>query len=428
MIQITIIIVFIALALFLSKEYVLLLTLLILPFHFLLKALLNKFGGGSDFFSSWKEIVLLILFLRIVYDIVDKKIGVNPRYPFLLVIIYFFCCSLLFLFADNKSDALISYKNFAFPLLCFFISSHIKFNKITESRFIKTLSIIAIFVFIIGHIQHIFFKYEFAVLMNLYDDVTSNGDLVFKQSAIKIMGKDRMYGCFVGPNELGLYTTTILIMVTVYLYSLRKSNKSKILFYILLIFGVSALLQTYSRVSWFISISTILLYFAITEKKIGTAISVVLSLSIVASAIIFFVPDASQIIEASASGKEASAQGRSEVFFSGLSKIIETPEGFGLGTIQYSSTQPRKMWTEIYWWLVIGETGILLGLFLFYIYLNCSYRLYSQKVKTNKFAHIMPLYLAVIVLAGFGSIIIFEPIFQVYLWCMIGLGYNKTLI
>lgn len=426
MIQILIILIFVSIALFLPKERVLVIALFILPFHALLKGIINLEAGDSNIFSIWKEIVILILFCRVILDILKNKISNNTRFPVLLILSYFLLTTCLFIISTNKTDALTSYKNFSFPLLCFFTVANLDFHKIDQSRFLKYISISALIVFIVAHLQQFFFKLEFATLMNLVDSVGSNGEIYYSQGATQIMGKDRMYGCFVGPNELGLYTCMILIIIISYLYTVRVSLKQKLFLLFVMALGLATLLQTYSRVSWFIFIGTTFFYF-IREKQYkmlfyaGT--TAFLFLLIIVSAL----PDASAIINSTAHLKEASAADRSSEFTTGFGKVVNTPMGYGLGTIEYSSTQHRVFHTEIYWWLVFGEMGILIGLQLFIIYFYSTVKIFLFDSTYNIFTRIVPVYLIFVMLSGFASIILFEPVVQVYLWSFIGIAYNKNI-
>jgi hypothetical protein len=232
-----------------------------------------------------------------------------------------------------------------------------------------------------------------------------------------------MYGPFIGPNELGLYTSLLLTILLGYLLL----NKEKLLLWIVIyIAGCLTLLQTFSRVSWFIfSVS----FFALMLKRLVRIKYLLFSVFLFVCILLLvslLTPDLSRIFEASVKFEEASAQGRPDDFMRGLKVIADNPFGFGLGTVQYNAGK-RLFETEIFWWLVFGELGLIIGGVQFIIYFFVTYLLFSNQKKQNIFAIAMPLYMSAVIIAGFLSIILFEPIFQVYLWSCIGLAMNFTV-
>jgi O-antigen ligase len=428
MVQIAVILVILFLSLKGSKDVVFLVTLCVLPFHFFLKSVFGSLAGGSEIISSWKELVFLILLARILIELFHGNIELNKKYPLLLISIYILFSTFLVVIAPNMGDALVSYKNIIFPLLCFFTVTHIEFSKIQKKQFFKWITISALVVCLVSYLQHFFFKVEFAVLMNLFDDMTASGEIVFTQSASKIMGIDRMYGPFAGPNELGLYMELILLMVTCGFFMAEWNKKETFFMVSAAIFSLSVLLLTYSRVSWFIFLSSLGLYLLLREKKIKMLILVMLAFFSAGIIVAIAVPDLGDIVVSSVTLKEASAQDRSNVFSLGLNKILQNPTGYGLGSIQYSSANPRAWPTEIFWWLVLGEQSLIFGALLLYIYGYVAITLLREDKGQNIYLNVMPVFMLILIVAGFGSVILFEPIFQVYVWSFVGLAYNKSLM
>jgi hypothetical protein len=427
MIQIALLLIIIIFAFIAPKEKVLLTTLFFLPFHFLIKSIFNTYTGSSDPISSWKEIVFLILLLRLCYEYFKGEIKFNKRYPILIISSYIILSLFLFLTADNFGDALTSFKNLSFPLICFFIIVNIKFFNFNQYSLFRILVISSIFVDVIAHLQKYFFKTEFAVLFNLIDTYAPNGDIIYNQTANTIAGFDRMYGCFAGPNELGLYIAIILIGTVVFLLEKGLSKFNTIILIIAFFFGLSTLIQTYSRVSWFLFIAASLFYLILKKKKLKLILFAAIVAASLAVLIAIALPDATEIFIDSITLKEASAGTRSSNFSDGLQKILERPFGYGLGTIQYSSSLPRQWPTEIFWWLVLGENGILIGGLLMGIYIYSALKPFKFKYHINIFTNFASTIMIIAIIAGFGSVVLFEPVIQVYLWSFLGLGYNIYL-
>ncbi len=139
---------------------------------------------------------------------------------------------------------------------------------------------------------------------------------------------------------------------------------------------------------------------------------------------LYFTTDFGNIFLSSIKFEEASAEGRPDSFFDGLKMIINHPMGLGIGTVQYSAT--KQLWqTEIFWWLVLVENGVFIGLLIFYSYLITFINL---NIKKSLFAQFAKNSLIITIVVGFLSVIVFEPTFITFLWIFVGLGFNKLKI
>lgn len=427
-IQIILLLILVALAFFVSEELVLMAVVAIVPFHFFIKECLYPLIGEGSLFAMWKELVLMVVLGKILWQIKQRKIKVNKYYPLWLVVIALFGIGILFLFAPNKMDALISVKSLAFPLVAFFIAAHLRFIHINQRIFTFVLSISAFLVFIIAHIEQLFMPVQFGHLYRIITQILPSGKILYTESAYTILAKNRMYGPFVGPNELGMYTALILLYFSYVLFALRNNWKNKVFLLVLLILGISTLMQTYSRASWalFLFAAFILFVFVVRRWKPIWQFGVYVIASVVGMVLIS--KDLPEIFMASITGKEASAGARKVTFEESGIKIFERPFGYGLGTVQYSSPNPRSFNTEIYWWLILGEIGILMGLLLLAVYILSIVKMFSYKrTERNIFTSVMPCFLIAAVCAGWASVILFDPIVQLVIWLFVGLGINLSL-
>ncbi|MGE5682211.1 MAG: O-antigen ligase family protein [Bacillota bacterium] len=418
-------------ALLAKKENVLLFVLFFLPFQVLLKAFFNYLGEDSSAIAIWKELSMVILLFRVLLDKGSQANGnqINPSkvVMFFPVVIVMFC----FLIANDKVSALSSAKNIAFPILCFFVAYKADIRIMKDINMIRGLMISALISFAIGYIQKFMMNREFAFFRGIASGISGTGELMFNQSATTIMGVERMYGAFTGPNELGLYTAVILILILyVILFRFKEINKpTKILTIVTLVSGVFVLLATFSRVAWvFTAVSSFLLLRKHNKKRMFRLAVFILAIgTVIVYFAVEFLPDLSKVAVESANLNEASASGRPLEFITGLNKILENPLGLGLGSVNYAFSN-RLFSTEIYWWLIFLETGLIGGFSLIVLYLHIISKIkIFSKDRGNGFTSIAVILSVVTIFAGLGSVVIFEPIFMVYIWTINGLGINESL-
>lgn len=429
-IQLILLAILVGLAFFLEEENAMLLVLMLLPFNFFLKSALSPFIGNGNIFGLWKEAMLGVIFLKIVYKIFTKKISLNKYFPKWSIAVFFLGLSFLFFRAPIISDALISLKSLGYSLVVFFIFAHTPIRFLTNRKISLGIGISALAVFVIAHMEQFFLTRQFAELYHVFKMQLPDGKLIYSESAYTILARNRMFGPMVGPNELGMYTSLILVYFSYIFFTQTHDRKSQIFLLSILILGISTLIQTYSRASWAIFLMSSFLVFVIGVRKwrpiLRFAVYVVLSVSVMVA----INKDLRVIFVGSVTGQEASAGARAATFGESSEKIYQKPLGYGLGTIQYSTKNDRSFRTEIFWWLVAGELGIIFGIILILIYLVSSFNIFhywQRAMYTNAFTSVMPFYLFTIVAAGWASVIVFDPTFQEYLWSFCGLAINPLL-
>lgn len=403
-------------------ENSILLVVFLLPLHYLLKCISGLFLGSSNIFSLWKEVIFLILFLRVLTENFYIKKKVVHSLPIVLLVVFFILEITLFLLAPNKEDALMSIKAYLFPFLVAFVCSNMSISNFFFKKLFKTTIISVLLVCIIGYLQRYLLSVPFAFLMNMADGFDENGDLSFINSASLILGLQRMYGSFSGPNELGLFLALLTGFLTYFYVRIKGHRGLKLFIAFASVVAAITLIQTFSRVSW--AFAT--LFFVIANfKRIANKNTVIVAVVMLfVGTILFLTTDFGNVLMESITFQESSAQGRPDEFFSGLKMISTNPLGLGLGTVQYASSN-QKWGTEIFWWLVFVENGLLVGLLLFLFYLYFGFKALSVH---NLFSTFSASALLITVLLGFASVIIFEPIFLTFLWMFVGLGFNKSLI
>ncbi len=111
------------------------------------------------------------------------------------------------------------------------------------------------------------FKYQFAELMGSIYTIMDNGEIIYKQSASKIMGKERMNGSFVGSNELGLYLSLIFTLGVAFWMKIKTFPSLRIIAFLLLLFSFVTLIQTYSRVGIAVCLTSCFAYLTFCGKE-----------------------------------------------------------------------------------------------------------------------------------------------------------------
>lgn len=380
--------------------------------------------------ASWKEIAILIILARLILaEDPDFKI-VKGKFPLLLIGCFLITTFFYFIASSVKSDAIVSAKMYVTPVLYGFCGYKLLLTKRIESRIVNVIFVSALISFAIAHIQNYLLKIPFAFLMGLSGSLSSSGEIIYSQTASKILNVERMYGAFAGPNELGLYTSIVLIL-SVYLVIYKNKHCTDItntIIIVTMLLSTVTLLQTFSRVSWALSFCTVFvlvmnLKFTENIKSLMLMVTIALTLIVI---IVTFIPAINEVFTSTVKFEELSTQDRPQQFIDGLERIIKNPLGDGLGLVSYRS-QSQVFHTEIYWWIIFLETGVIGGLLLLSCYIIIYFRLKAKFL--NNFANVFTLPAAMLsilfVVAGFGSAILLEPIFLAYFWSFIGLGLNK---
>ncbi|MFT4204994.1 MAG: hypothetical protein QM610_13910 [Chitinophagaceae bacterium] len=429
-VQIILLVILLGITFFLEEEKALLLVLMLLPFHFLIKSALWPLIGEGRVFGVWKEAVLGIVFLKIVYKIFTRKISLNKYFPVWSISVFFIGLVFLFVRSPIKSDALISLKSLGFSLVAFFIFAHVPIRFLTNPKISIGIGSSALVVFVIAHIEQFFLTRQFAELYHVFQTQLPNGKIIYTESAYTILARNRMFGPMVGPNELGMYTSLVLVYFSYLFFTKQYHPRYKVGMLAILVLGISTLIETYSRASWAVFLMSSFLVFVVGVRKWKPILSFGMYVLLSVAVMVAVNKDLRVIFIGSVTGEEASAGTRAATFGESGHMIYQRPLGYGLGTIQYSTRNERSFRTEIFWWLVAGELGIVFGVILLLIYLITTFSLlhYGQRAMyTNTFTAVMPAFLFTVVAAGWASVIVFDPTFQEYLWGFCGLAINPLL-
>lgn len=421
----------IAISLSLKKENVLMVILALLPFHSLLKPTFALIDS-NQVMAVWKELAILILAIRSFFAANSAENNRPYVFPFLGVATFIFICFLYFINSDNQVDSLLSVKMFVTPFLYGYCCYKISLSEAASNKLLTVIIISALLAFSIGHIQQYLLKAEFAFFMGIAD-YTSGDEIVYFASANKIMGLERMYGAFVGPNEFGMYCSMILLLVTNRLLQMNTIETNLILKYLFIFTAVLAfatLLQTFSRVSWAFTVIGLLFLFLNSKKSIvySKLITLFSFFIFTISLLTYILPEINEVATSSAKLEEASAIDRPREFIEGFARILEEPLGDGLGKVVYSS-KSQLFHTEIFWWILFLECGWLGGLIYIGNMVLICLRIYALKAenKINIFSLPALAISGAFILTGFASAILLDPIILTFMWVILGLGINPSI-
>jgi hypothetical protein len=383
--------------------------------------------------AAWKEISISIIFLKVLISS-NTKSGVRTYdggFSNLLGALFIGIVVLFFLVSDHKEDALLSLRSFVFPIIMGYCIFRSEFNKQGTERLISWILVSAIISFVVGHMQTYIFPMEFALFHNI---AGNNYFGTSVSSAYTILDTvERMYGAFGGPNEFGLYSGIIVVFSLFLFLEIDKYNLkiASMLIILSMVLGVSTLLHAFSRVAWiFALLSSSVVFYSTSAVKRQNKIKVLLAIGfIVAFAFVITPADSSlsRVLSSTVKLEESSASIRPGFLFDGLTMTVQNPLGIGLGLVNYKSSNQLYS-TEIFWWLVTLETGILGGLLLASLYIVMVKRL-IQNLKTERYLNVFSLpaatFSVVFLAIGFGSVMPFEFTFLLYIWTFIGLGLRR---
>jgi len=274
------IIIGIALAiLFLRKPFWGLLFLVaLIPFHaFLLTA-------GSDWlnikdntiFSLWKEFLLAILIVRIIYDAIKAR-----KFPIKIIladklIAALFIIALITILYGTKNLAQAGWGiRYDFELfLVYFVARALIKNLDQVKVIFYTLLAGGAIVAIFGIIQVLFLPPDFLARCCGYSyvfewtpDKPLQASQVIPGAEPGSIGSYRIISTLAGPNQLGIYLGTVLLLAIAAIYNTAKKSE-KIIYTILAILFLIPIYFTYSRSAWLAILAglIVLAAFSLTKK------------------------------------------------------------------------------------------------------------------------------------------------------------------
>lgn len=413
---------------FLSEDRILYLFLFLIPFHSFIKSCFNFFYGGGEIFSFWKEIVILIIALKVFRK---SESRLNPFIIFLILtfLIYVF---VFFVVADGSASALPALRDHIFPLIFFIAISNIKLNVLFFKKIIYIITIGILLTDIFGVIQHYFFNQEISFIMGRIDFIDSEGFIQYTTTSARIMGFERMAGILGGgPNMFGIFNGYAIVFLFGIVTNANKTiiDKKELFFFkFVMLFSLVCMILSFSRAGWGISIIGVflLLYFNKQINRVKYFSILLVAFLFTGIMISFFIPDAGDIIVNSLSGKEASASKRGEMISNLIPRVLDEPFGHGLGTAD-NRYKGHIFFAESAFINIAFEIGILGLFYLLTIHFVIIKEMFKFK-KDNYFSKTAISITVGTLIISFFSVNPYGMPYIYFWWLILGLGVNIYIV
>lgn len=231
-------------------------TLALIPFHAFLityfSDILALQGSEKIFLASWKELILIILALKVVW-----RAYIGRQFPFKILLVDKLIFALFILslitFAALKIDLIVGIWGLRYDFELFIIYFVIRSFSWSKDEIIKAIKIIlisGILVAIFTLIQAWFLPKDFLVHFGYSDEILwSPKKPIPAFQEIGGSGIIRSQSFLAGPNQLGSYLLVLLSLV-LGICIFKKALKWKVVFTLLGILFAIALFYTYSRSGW----------------------------------------------------------------------------------------------------------------------------------------------------------------------------------
>lgn len=349
-----------------TKKIMLMILVLLLPYHFqVISVLLSEFKG----IKLWKEIfisiLLLITLIQILKGHVKYKITMFEKLTaaFIILIVVYIC------FSGSPYRALYISRIYFIPML---IIPAVKTTDITKDDIKRLLNITmgsTILICIWGQLQAYILKDGF--LINLgYGTQRVNHGLRLKNEFYVFGGgyMQRVTGTFAAPNTFGMYLAFLIVLLVFISKVVRLNEKYKN--FTLLICGIT-LIMTFSRTSWVACIAGLAIYYYKNIKNLDKTKALQWVGIITGAGVLVMLADYFAIhtgitgalvslIRNTLTGQDSSMTGHLISWKESVVKVIKHPFGTGIG-----HNGPRALLfykypnlTESSYFLIMYETGI----------------------------------------------------------------------
>jgi hypothetical protein len=408
-------------------------TLLLMPFHTIADRLVSM-ATESEFtqlaFSSWKEMVLLSIFvvMFLYRALVRRELPITPALALAVVFAGF---GLLFIpTADGLKMGLLEYRYLYEGVLMLLTIYALRPPLKRILHLFNWMLAEGVALSICGFItRYVLDYYSFLQHFGFINPEMTRDDLLYA-SVYSISGGFfvRASSIFGGPNESGLYLA-ILMTLAMGLLLFNSSNMSRAQrrWYALALAVIGAgELITISRSSWLLTVVALLVMSAYL-KGVNRKIKGALVAGLVLIGLLVAVPNLWRFALRTVTLVDTSALWRAQSIDENLRAIMDNPIGIGLGNASYKFylVSPAYMHTEFYIFIIALELGWL-GLAL-YILMNGAFLLAlfrltgsSRSFERRLLGLISASLLVGALVIGFTSAITLEWIFQAYLWFFIG--------
>lgn len=344
------------------------LLLALIPFHaFLITSaahFLDLSLAQQNIFAAWKEIILAVLVLRIIWQsIKTKKLPFKILLVDKLIFTLFIIAAISFpLLTEDFSTGLLGLRYDFELFLIYFVIRGFDWKEIEIRKSVAIILTAGLFVAVFALLQVLVLPKDFLANFGYSGIMTWSPDQplpAFQQ--IGGTGIARAQSFLAGPNQLGSYLL-ILLPITLTLAWFQKKKNAKIIFSVYFVIFLAALFFTYSRSAWLGFLIMISIFvFVIANHKLrvysfGTLILIGLAIYLVVRNVLSY-KFINVFFEHQGSTPE-----RIESLRQAFEIILKNPFGLGIGKAGLVSFRFPQVDTVIpeSWYLQMAlELGIL---------------------------------------------------------------------
>lgn len=394
--------------------------MVILPIHGTVKYVI--FPNGGTIFASWKEIAVLILFIKTFSGALIKplKSYLNLYCCFLLLIIFY-----LFIAFEYELPIMTRLKQLIFPSLILLSISKLKLglNDIRKIIFFAGIGSLCINLTGLADFLSPSMRLMFRDLMRVGYVYDSMGNIYYDITSFKIMGFDRVCGLMAGgPNQMGVYNSFVCFSCIIYWTYLKVNNGIlNFCFLIITILSAFCLLTSFSRAGMAILAISFFLYAMMLKTRYIAMFGFVLFiLLLVISMLSVIYPQIAEVLIGTFTGKEASSAARATMTLDALEFLFEHPFGFGIGASSYAHTYRRyAIFAESSFINIAIDIGVIGLLVLTLLYYKCFKSILYRK---NFLSGLGACYLVANFIVSFVSVNPYENPYIYLSWIMFALS------
>lgn len=238
--------------------YVLLIFLIIMPFHAFLMMSLRHFLGLPSLINAWKDLLIFLIFILFLVKIFKEK-KIFFKISFLdWAIVIFFIASFISVLVNKVSfiQALWGAKYDLEFLILFLVAKSASFSKLEIKKAFRIYFVVLFIVSVFGFLQIFVLPSNFLVNFGYSEIEARFGHGANRGGKIPAVWNDfgipRAFSFFSSPNPFGYFLMIGIIFLILFLTFdvFEKKNVKKIYLYILLIPTLVSLAYSHSRSAW----------------------------------------------------------------------------------------------------------------------------------------------------------------------------------
>ena len=401
-----------------DKRNILLVLVFILPLNDFLKNYFDILGGGIVF-SFWKELLILILFVRCGLKARVGKLLYLWEFSVFLYLAYFILGALNF----GLVSAFRTYRWLVIvPMLMLSIST-LKLDTDWLKR-ITVLLFISSLIMAFSGIVEIHCGFRLPMRMWMGNVVSVSPDYIeYNVPNFLMHNYDRMCGLMTTPNGFG---NLMAIMCFISYFVLREhlyplGDFLKYFIYICLFCFFICLVESFCRTGWVQLLIGIVIVEYLNNRKsffkylFSMAFTILFAIFVIALVSDVFW----QILEKTMSGNDDSSALRGDNVLAGANFLIDHFMGIGLGGCDITNAS-RLYFTESSFMNICIESGMLGGVLFYYFCLNIIFTLRRKRGLLPILSYVS---LILYVISSLPSVSFSAP-YGYIVWILVGLGFS----